>query len=277
MMNAAARVGSRALSQTMAPTTGGEDMGNTADPTKDPTYVEHHNLALSIERAGDLHHAVTLLEELCSRYPTDAHVRAEVSRLRIRCKDYGEALSAAQDALRCDPEHLPGHVNAGVAARGLKDLETSRRYLEEAVRIEPYDPDAQLQLGMTLVRLQEVGAAIDAFVRAIGEAHRAPRFRQWLIEQATTSLAAIKPTQPVGGLLDSLHEGVRWFVAGKLARAYRCLERARDGPCGLEFGVSATREAARTLLNEIWRRRAHMAPTPNDAERPCAPLLHLRP
>lgn len=252
-------------------------MENTVDRSVDTTYVGHYNLALSIEHAGDLPHALVLLQELCVRYPTDARVRSEVAHIRICQRDYGGALHAALDALRCDPEYLEGHVNAGVAARGLEDLEVSRRHLEAAARIAPYDPDAQFQLAVTLVRLKEINTAIDAFVRAIGEAHRVPRSTQWIIEQAVTDLAAIEPIPPLSGLLGALYDGVRWLAACKLTRAYRCLERARDGPCGLEVGVSAVREAARTLLGEIWRRRARMTPTPNGADRPLAPCIDLRP
>lgn len=250
-------------------------MGNTANRTLEPTYVDEYGRALELEDAGDLHGAIALLEDLCTRYPTDARVRAQVSHLRIRRKDYGGALSAAQEALRCDPEHLHGHVNAGVAARGLGDLATSRRYLERAVRIAPDDPDAQLHLGWTLARLREIDAAMDAFIRAIGETHRVPRSSQWIIEQGINGLAALTPPSPPEEPLRSLHEGARWLVAGKLARACQCLGRAREGPYGP--GMPAIREAAETLLGEVWRRHARMTQAPGDAERPCAPLLHLRP
>lgn len=250
------------------------DMGNTANLTMDPTYVGEYRRALELGDAGDLHRTIALLEDLCSRYPSDARVRSQLSHLRIRREDYGGALSAAQEAIRCDADHLSGHVNAGVAAYGLGDIETSRRYLGGAVRIAPDDPDAQLHLGRALAQLHEIDAAMDAFVRAIGEAHRVPHAHQWLIEQSIAGLAALTPPSPPEESLRSLHEGVRHLATGQCAHAYRLLERARDGPCAP--GAVAARTAATVLLDEIWRLRARGTSAPSDREHRAAEVITLQ-
>lgn len=250
------------------------DMGNTANLTMDPTYVGEYNHALELGDAGDLHRAIALLENLGARYPTDARVRSQLSSMQIRCGDYRGAFRAAQEALSYDPDYLGGHINAGVAAHGLGDLATSRRHLERAVCIAPYDPDAQLHLGRVLAQLQEIDAAIDAFVRAIGEAHRVPRSSQWLIEQGIAGLAALTSPSPPEESLYSLHEGVRHLATGQLARAYRLLEHARGGPCAP--GAVAARTAATVLLDEIWRLRARGTSAPSDREHRAAEVITLQ-
>jgi tetratricopeptide (TPR) repeat protein len=233
--------------------------------------------AREFEEAGNRPAAIAAIEELCRCCPTNAEGWVWLSYLLNTIGEYRRALDAASEALRHDQDNLAGLVNAGIAAFGLGDLHTARVHLERAVHLDPLHANAQYRLGRTLAALQETAGAIEAFVRAIGEAPSAPHSVQWIIEQAVAGFAAIEPAQPPNSLLGSLHEGARWLAASKLVRAYRCLERARDGPCGLEVGVSATREAARTLLGEVWRSRARMTPTPNDAEQSPAPLIRLYP
>lgn len=233
--------------------------------------------AIRHQDAGDRRAAIAAIEALCRDDPTYASGWAHLSYLWIAEGDRARALAAAQEALRYKPDMLVALINAGIAAYKLGDLETARRSLEHAVRLDPADPHSQLYLGRTLAAIGDRAGAIDAYVRALGERAREERDPDWITREAAASFATIEPAQPIDSLLGSLHEGVRWLAGGKLVRSYRCLERARDGPCGLELDVSATRAAAKTLLGEVWRRRARMAPTPNDAERPCAPPIHLRP
>lgn len=231
--------------------------------------------ARKLRDAGDRQAAIAALEELCRSDPSSKLGWAELSFHRLIERDNARALADAQEALRLDPEHLDVLINAGAAAHRLRDLRLARHYFERAVHIDRFAPDVQLRLGLTLAGLGEVAEAVNAYVRALGQDVRERPDIAWVIEQAAAGLAAIDPVQPVDGPLGALHEGTRWFVAGKLAQAYQCLERVREGSCGL--GMPAIREAAETLLDEVWRRHARMTPTPNDAEHPCAPLLHLRP
>lgn len=249
-------------------------MANSAQRRADEANELLHR-AQMFEETGDRRAAIVTIEEFCRCCPTNADGWTYLSYLWLMDGGYRRALDAATGALRYDPDGFAALVNAGISAFKLGDLRTAQAHLERAIRVDPFHANAQLRLGQVLAALKETARAIEAFVRAIGESRRVPRSTQWIIEQAAAGLAAIEPTPPLNGLLGALHDGVRWLVAGKLARAYQCLERAREGPCGL--GMPAIREAAKTLLDEVWRRHARMTQTPDDAERPCTPLLQLRP
>ncbi|MDO8622026.1 MAG: tetratricopeptide repeat protein [bacterium] len=229
-------------------------------PTDD-AFVHDYNRAVELGEAGDIRGAIALTRSLCTRYPTDAAAWSHLSALLIRQKDYHGALAAAQDALARDPEHSGAHINAGVAARGLGDLETARRHIEEAVRIAPSDPDAHLQLGGTLVRLHQWRTAVDAFVRAIAEAHHDEGRSEFLIERGIDGLTTVKLSTPLAEPLRSLHDGARWLKTGDLVPAYQRLDRARDAASDDE----TVRRAAEALLGHVWRQRALTTPTdPND-------------
>ncbi len=217
--------------------------------------------ASRLEVSGDRRAAIAVVEELCRRDPSNVRGRVYLSFLCIKEHDYARALEAATGAFCLDSGQLELEclVNAGVSSRQLGNPQAARRYLERAVHLAPSDPDAQLELGRTLAQLREPEAAIEAFIRAIGEAHRVPN-TIWLIEQALIALAKIDLSSPPNQQLRSLCDGARLLIAGELADAYRSFERARDGPCGL--GMPAVRAAAETLLNDVWRQRAKRSPAP---------------
>lgn len=248
--------------------------GSTTRTTMGSADLLRH--AKALRDVGDRLAATAELEKLCARDNAYQPGWIELSSVRIACGDYAGGLAAAHEVLRLDPNCLSGLINAGVAALELGDLSAARRHLEAAVAIDCFNPIAQCQLGRTLARLGETDAAINAYVGAIGEAHRDREVEGLIIERSVREFAVIAPPSPLEEPLQSLHDGVRCIAAGRPSlAAYRHLERARDSPCG--FGMLAIRKAAEVLLGEIWRRRARMAPTPNDAERPCAPIIHLRP
>lgn len=231
--------------------------------------------AKALRDGGDRLAAITELEALCARDDTYLPGWIELSSARMACGDYAGGLAAAHAVLHLDPNCLSGIINAGIAARELGDLGAARRYLEAAAAIDCFSPITQCQLGRTLAQLDETDAAINAYVRAIGEAHRNREVERLIIERSIRELAAIAPSSSLGEPFQSLHDGVRCISVGALTCAYRRLERARDTPCGL--GMLAIREAAETLLGEVWRRHARVTPTPGGTKRPCAPLIRLRP
>ncbi|MDP3770821.1 MAG: tetratricopeptide repeat protein, partial [bacterium] len=236
-------------------------MGSSTDQSQNRTFIDTYNRAVELGEAGDFPSAIALTRDLCTRYPTDATAWSHLSGLLNQQKDHRGALAAAQDAIARDPGHSPAYINAGIAARGLRDLEAARQHLKEATRIAPSDPDAQLELGITLVRLRQAHAAVDAFIRSIAEAHRKEVRSVWLIERSIEGLAGIKPQPSLDEPLRSLHDGIRRLVTGDFAHAYQRIEHARDAALDDE----TVRGAAEALLGYVWRQHALTNPTdPND-------------
>lgn len=245
-------------------------------PTNRPDvafFDDAYNRALDLGAAGDLRGAIIIIRDLCTRYPTDAAAWSQLSALLIRRKDFRGALAAARDALTRDPLHAEAHVNAGIATRGIGDLEASQRYLEEAARITPNDPDAHLQLGETLVRLRRPHDAITALLRTIVVAHHEGNRRDVLIERSAERIAAIKPQPPLDEPLRSLHDGVRWITTGDLLQAYQRIERARDAASD----NTDIHDAASALLGYVWHLHARLTPADPDADhnRHGGDLIHV--
>lgn len=250
-------------------------MGSPTNRPTGETFADAYNHAVALGEAGDIRGAIALTRSLCAQYPVDAAAWSHLSSLLIQRKDYRGALAAAQEALSRDSDHSGAHINAGVAARWIGDLEASRRHLEVAARSTPNDPDAQLQLGETLVRLRRPHDAIDAFIRAIAVAKNEEGLSRWLIERSAERLAAIKPQQPLDEPLRSLHDGVRWLTTGDLAKAYQCIERAKDAASD----ITVIHDAATALLGYLWGLRARLTPADPDAghDQHRADLIHIGP
>lgn len=246
-------------------------------PTNRPgiPLVDTYNRVLELEAAGDFRGAIAIITDLCACYPTNAEAWSQLSALLIRRKDFRGALAAARDALTRDPLHAAAHINAGVAARGIGDLEASQRHLEEAARITPNNPRAHLQLGETLVRLRRPHDAIDAFMRAMTVAYHQKGRSDWLVGRSAERIAAIKPQPPLDEPLRSLHDGVRWITTGDLPQAYQHIERARDAASD----ASVIHDAASVLLGYVWHLHARLTPADPDADAPAhdANVVDIRP
>ncbi len=91
-----------------------------------------------------------------------------------------EALAAFEAALRLDPQQPPVLLGAGLAAhlRGRED--EARRFLVDALKLNPGLTEASLVLGAVLYQSGDIDGAIDAYQQALAHTPDHPRLVQQL-------------------------------------------------------------------------------------------------
>ncbi len=91
-----------------------------------------------------------------------------------------EALAAFEAALRLDPQQPPVLLGAGIAAhlRGRED--EARRFLVDALKLNPGLTEASLVLGAVLYQSGDIDGAIDAYQQALAHTPDHPRLVQQL-------------------------------------------------------------------------------------------------
>ncbi|MCP4385155.1 MAG: tetratricopeptide repeat protein [Hyphomicrobiales bacterium] len=112
--------------------------------------------------------AVRDLREAVRQQPKNALLHMQLGAALRATGDIAAAIETYNLALASPvDESLPLiHNNLGNALRDTGDLQTSLRHLKEAVRIKPDYPEAQYNLALTLLRLDQLGDAEQACDKA---------------------------------------------------------------------------------------------------------------
>ena len=96
-----------------------------------------------------------------------------------RNQDYRSAVRMMQLTVECAPHHARARINLGEALMNEGRTEEAAAALSEALRIDPRDGFAYLNLGKAYVALEQVGRAVPLLQRAV-EFVEDPRFREAL-------------------------------------------------------------------------------------------------
>lgn len=87
--------------------------------------------------AGDFAAAEEIYLKLAAAEPDNARVYNRLGIIYLEQKNYNDAVSAFQQAIKIDPEVALRHVNLGLAYLGLKKYTLAEKALERALEIEP--------------------------------------------------------------------------------------------------------------------------------------------
>jgi tetratricopeptide (TPR) repeat protein len=119
---------------------------------------------------GERQAAQAALIELAADLPKDAELHARVGALFLRAEDYSRALEVFRQALRLDQRQQKSLAGAGEAAFQMANYREARRYLEQAVRLNPQDTHAVQRLEMTKLIL-----SVDPLERGLSSQERSRR------------------------------------------------------------------------------------------------------
>lgn len=88
-------------------------------------------------KTGAFKEAEEIYLKLAAAEPDNARVYNRLGIIYLEQKNYNDAVSAFQQAIKIDPEVALRHVNLGLAYLGLKKYTLAEKALERALEIEP--------------------------------------------------------------------------------------------------------------------------------------------
>ncbi|MBI2263497.1 tetratricopeptide repeat protein [Candidatus Berkelbacteria bacterium] len=88
-------------------------------------------------KTGAFNEAEEIYLKIAAAEPTNARIYNRLGIIYLEQKNYNDAVSAFQQAIKIDPEVALRHVNLGLAYLGLKKYTLAKKALERAVAIEP--------------------------------------------------------------------------------------------------------------------------------------------
>lgn len=135
-----------------------------------PDYSDAYNyLGFVYFRDGKVDEAIKnyhkALENELYLNPQDAHLNLGVAYLSR--KEYRQAMSHLQEAIRLVPDFAAAYNNLGQAYEGLGQYDKARVYYERAVELNPQYANAYLNLGKLLYRSGERKRARWSFIQVI--------------------------------------------------------------------------------------------------------------
>ncbi|MEM8962193.1 MAG: tetratricopeptide repeat protein [Acidobacteriota bacterium] len=92
--------------------------------------------------------------------------RVRTALERYRAGDPRSALLLLEEAIALDPEHAPAHLNRGVVARALDDLDTAEQAFRRVLELAP-DATAHFNLGVVLAARGDMEQAVEQYERAL--------------------------------------------------------------------------------------------------------------
>ncbi|MEW6130953.1 MAG: tetratricopeptide repeat protein [Acidobacteriota bacterium] len=91
-----------------------------------------------------------------------------LGKIKLQTNDLDGAISSFLSAIQLAPDNGSLYANAGYVYLARGDFQPARYYLERAVNLEPFLPEAQNNLGITLGHLGDYPNALRAFTIANG-------------------------------------------------------------------------------------------------------------
>lgn len=150
-----------------------------ADPGDLDARRDH---ALLLGRLGRMDDAAKELEDVIRRDPSRRGVRFDLGYVLLEAGRLDDAIRAFEVALAADPGDdrakknlVVARVRRGVELGSAGKYDDSLRHLQAAVALDPRAVDAQINLGLTLVRLQRYDEALRAYTSALESDPRAPK------------------------------------------------------------------------------------------------------
>ena len=123
--------------------------------------------AVKAVRQQRYHQALTLLDQLISRHPEEAHYYSNRGLLHLWRKDYDAALNDCNYAIELAPDLDRAYNNRancyaaiGLSVKALVDY-------ERAVDLNPFNSRARINLGVTLRNLGDFDGALNCFDEAL--------------------------------------------------------------------------------------------------------------
>ncbi|MHB8877050.1 MAG: tetratricopeptide repeat protein [Myxococcaceae bacterium] len=105
------------------------------------------SVAHALMNAGDDREALTLLEAMQRDFPREVQVWLAHARALVGIERYAEAERSVQQALRVNPGDPEALKVLAVVALRRGELSRARAYVEEVLRVDPIDEEAQLLMG----------------------------------------------------------------------------------------------------------------------------------
>jgi tetratricopeptide (TPR) repeat protein len=195
-----------------------------AAPARAEAYYQFL-LGLHLEGEGDVAGAVRAFERAATADPRGGEIRAALANLYARQNLAGQAITAAEDALRVDPDNIEAHAVLGgvFAARAQQGLDTGGTFdgadagraighLEKVTAA----PDRRFDVGPSLMlgRLYVRTGAYDKAVALLGTlVEREPGITEatWLLAQAYESQG--RRTEAIAALEQALADEPRFYRA----------------------------------------------------------------
>ncbi len=120
----------------------------------DPNYYQAiNNLALLIEKSGDLQKAKELYEQAVKIYQQDSLIWQNLGVCCIKMKDYTQAKEAFQRAIECNIDNGLAHYYMGFIEEHNENLKEAEKYYRKAIEIDPTYKEAWNNLLMVLTKL----------------------------------------------------------------------------------------------------------------------------
>lgn len=141
----------------------------TATITPTPTPNQEVDLVVSQARAallaGDAGQALSMLDEVLEAYPDSAKVYFAQAEVLLALGDPAAAFAGYEAGLTLAPDSEAGWQAYADAALAVEDYETHIRALNGLMVVRPTDAEIVAKRGQAYLRLGELDAAADDFVR----------------------------------------------------------------------------------------------------------------
>lgn len=234
------------------------------------------NAGVALQMKGDYAGAEAVYRDLLREHPHNADVLLYLGVLLVQRREYPQAQELLEKARAkgADPEMY--HINAGLCALRMGQMDKAQTLLQEAVRLTPLRPEAHLNLGIALHALRRFDDALASFARAreLDPADGKVRLHTgWTLQalnrhdEALAHFAAVLEREPdharanVGYALSLLRSARKQEALPYIRRA-----RAADpqnpevcADCGHMFASAGLPAEARTAYEDALRLRPDYA------------------
>ncbi len=143
----------------------------------DPTLPNRSNLAVAYRKKGEVDKALAEYRETLKRRPQDPYVRVQMAAVHFYQKEYAEAERVLVEALKLDPYAPDAHYFLGMVYRHWNRLGQAIAEFKQAVTDYPGDIQAYVMLATAHALLGDASAAIQALEEGLrtspnyGKAH----------------------------------------------------------------------------------------------------------
>jgi len=130
----------------------------------------HRNVANALRRAGRPMDAIVALAQAAALDPHDSELQCELAEGLFDAGRLAEALEAARGAAAIAPGCARAHAAVGMALLGAERWSDAAPHLEQALQLDPRLDYIAVNLGETLLQLQQAESAAQAFRAALAVA-----------------------------------------------------------------------------------------------------------
>jgi tetratricopeptide (TPR) repeat protein len=130
------------------------------------------------QRLEQFDEVLKILDLIGRRSPADARVDLNRGQIYVMRTRFDLAVEAFRRSLEKAPAYAPAHFELGKLFYQRNEMEASRRALQEAVRLDPNQPEYLIKLGQACLALGRSDEAIEALTRAAGSGPKGPAAAQ---------------------------------------------------------------------------------------------------